>query len=79
MQYDRRCIDQRQGNSVTLLKFLKTGQLNVDEDKELAERRQFLECTVAACILIDSTRKTTADQWSGHNDVSFAGCRPQLG
>ena len=43
-QYDRRCIDQRHGNSVTLLlKFLKTGQLSVDEDKELAERRQFLE------------------------------------
>ena len=35
-------LTKRRGNSVTMLKFVKTGQLSiVDEDKELAERHQF--------------------------------------
>ena len=37
-------LTQRQGNGVTMLKFLKTCQLSVaGEGKELAERRQFPE------------------------------------
>ena len=37
-------LTKRHGNSVTMLKFVKTGQLSiVDEDKELAERQQFRE------------------------------------
>ena len=37
-------LTNRRGNSVTMLKFVKTGQLSiVDEEKELAERQQFLE------------------------------------
>ena len=35
-------LTKRHGNSVTMLKFVNTGQLSiVDEDKELAERHQF--------------------------------------
>ena len=37
-------LTKRHGNSVTMLKFVKTGQLSiVDEDQELAERQQFRE------------------------------------
>ena len=37
-------LTKRHGNSVTMLKCVKTGQLSiVDEDKELAERQQFRE------------------------------------
>ena len=37
-------LTKRHGNNVTMLKFLKTRQLNiVDEDKEQAEERQFRE------------------------------------
>ena len=37
-------LAKRHGNSVTMFKFVKTGQLSiVVEDKELAERQQFRE------------------------------------
>ena len=37
-------LTKRHGHSLTMLKFLKTGHLSiVDEDKELADRRQFRE------------------------------------
>ena len=63
-------LTKRHGNSVTMLKFVKTGQLSiVDEDKELAERHQFREVRGGNLRPHDSTGVKAADLWTGNNDT----------
>ena len=63
-------LTKRHGNSVTMLKCVKTGQLSiVDEDKELAERQQFREVGGRNLRPHDSTRVKAADLLTGNNDT----------